>query len=294
MHGHNSIIKVADTQAARTNILSLLLSLLFLVHPINIESVAYIAASEPLYLFGLLALLISVRNKISTKNLIIISALLLLSLLTKEIALPFLFIILLFQFLFYRKRVLKLFLYELASIGIYLLLRFAIVTELPAKTSLANAIPIDRLSFLERLANIPAIVFYYLYTALFPLQLAVEQRWIVTKLTAQEFYLPLLLDSTFYIALCVGGIYIYRHKRIYFNSYLFFFVWFLTGLLMIVQIFPLDMTVADRWFYFPLVGILGMVGVGIQIPCHSECCVVRPLTSERVAWKGPFREQCEG
>ena len=25
-----------------------------------------------------------------------------------------------------------------------------------------------------------------------------------------------------------------------------------------------------------------------------DCCVVRPLTGERVAWKGPLGERCEG
>src|SRR5260370_40719782 len=33
---------------------------------------------------------------------------------------------------------------------------------------------------------------------------------------------------------------------------------------MYMQIILLDATVADRWFYFPIVGLLGIVGVGIQ------------------------------
>ncbi len=246
--------------------LSLFLSLIFLVHPINVESVSYIGASqsELYFLFGILALLVSVREKIYLKHLFLVSGLLLLSLLTKETGFLFLLLVLLFQFLFNKKRALNFFLCGLVTLPIYFFIRFTIGGVFFEKFISRVPLPIASLSFLARLANIPAIVLYYLTTMFFPLKLAVDQRWVVTKLTVNDFYLPLLLDSVFFIALCIGGVYIYTHKRIYFKAYLFFFLWFLTGLLLLLQIFPLDMTVADRWFYFPIVGMLGTLGVGVE------------------------------
>ena len=47
-------------------------------------------------------------------------------------------------------------------------------------------------------------------------------------------------------------------------------MWFIVGLGFHAQIFPLDWTVADRWFYFPMVGLLGMIGAVIQIIRFSD------------------------
>jgi len=34
--------------------------------------------------------------------------------------------------------------------------------------------------------------------------------------------------------------------------------------------FPLDMTVADRWFYFPIIGLLGLIGIFSNRLTHKK------------------------
>ncbi len=266
MRMHGSGRKAGTAFNPKTNILAFFLSLLFLVHPINVESVAYIGASQSglFFLFGILALLVSIKEKIDLKDLFLVSGLTLLSLLTKETGVLFLFVIVCLQFFYFRKRLLQFLLVEPVALILYLFIRFVISGVAFSKPTALVYIPIGRLPLFERLASLPAIVLYYLTNIFIPLRLAVAQKWVVTNITAQNFYLPLLLDSVFFTALCLGGAYIYKLRRSYFPAYLFFFLWFASGLLFLVQIFPLDMTVADRWFYFPIVGLLGMLGVGVQ------------------------------
>jgi tetratricopeptide (TPR) repeat protein len=249
--------------------LSLVLSLIFLIHPMQVESVSYIASSaNPLFaLFGLLVLSASFSSKISGRMYAIISLLLLLSLLTKEAGILFVFVLLLFVFLFKRNKFLMFFISTSISLVCYSVIRFLIGGVFFSTLPL---IPIAQLSFEERLINIPAIFFYYIKTFFFPLQLAVDQQWVVRTITFQSFYLPLFIDllSLFFIILL--GLVIYKKKIDFFKIYLFFFGWFLVGMALYSQIFPLDGIVADRWFYFPMVGILGILGVCVQLTHFSH------------------------
>src|SRR5258706_8961753 len=88
---------------------ALLFSLLFLIHPMNVESVSYIAQTvSPIFtLFGLIAFFLLTKEKISTKNYIIGYFLLLLSILNKETGVIFIFLIFLYYYLFFKKINLK-------------------------------------------------------------------------------------------------------------------------------------------------------------------------------------------
>ena len=60
------------------------------------------------------------------------------------------------------------------------------------------------------------------------------------------------------------GVIIHKKNNNLFKHYLFFAIWFLLGLVIILQVISLDETVSDNWFYFPIIGLLGMLGVLIS------------------------------
>jgi len=115
----------------------------------------------------------------------------------------------------------------------------------------------------ERVFTMPAILFFYLKTFFFPKDLTVDQKWLITHQGIQ-FYLPLFIDTVFLIGIILFGVWIYRTRKVHFSLFLFFTLWFLVGIGFHMQLLPLDMTVADRWFYFPMVGLLGIIGVGLN------------------------------
>jgi len=244
-------------------LLSFFSALIFLVHPVQIESVSYIAASDnPLFfLFGLIALLLSLKSSFSIKRLIAINLLLLLSLLTKETGIIFIFIVLFYKLLFNKKEFFVFLSGGVLTVLTYLFIRIFIGGVFFLKIIVA---PIARLSLIERLINVPSIALYYLKTFLFPLHLIIDQQWVITKIDMHSFYLPLLIILTIIVLAFYFVRYVWVVNRKSAKMLLFFVFWSVLGLCMHLQIFPLDETVADRWFYLPVVGFIGVIAFGTQ------------------------------
>ncbi len=244
-------------------IISFFLSLIFLIHPINTETVIYIASMQDtlFFFFGISALWITISKRNSFFNLFTVAFLILLSLLSKETGFVFIPIILSYLLLFKKDKLIP----NVISIGIvlfiYSLLRFVIAGIYLNKHGLS---PITRISFLERIYNIPEIIIFYLKTFIYPVKLSIAQHWVIKSINFSEFYLPLLLSIIFFIFLIILAIYFKSKVNNSFKIYLFFLVWFILGLGLHLQIFPLDMTVAERWFYLPEVGLLGILGIIVQ------------------------------
>jgi len=260
------------------------LSLIFLIHPIDVESVAYIGStlSQLFFLPGLLALLLATRKELGRRTLLWIFVLLITATFTKETGFLFLLLILLYRYLFNLGNLKKILIFGICIFALYMVLRFylggAVLHQVPY-------IPIDALSLPQRILNIPAIIAYYINTVVFPLTLTIWQTWVVTKLTFHSFIFPLIICvlfligviSVFYILLKEQKSYLQKTqkklhktglqeiKRISVQAYLFFIFWFVIGMGVIMQIVPLEMTVADRWFYFQFAGLLGIIGIVLQL-----------------------------
>lgn len=243
--------------------LALILSLIFLIHPINSEAVFYISnMQEPLFFFfGILALYLLSKTR-SNKDLILVGFLLFFSLLSKETGALFFIVSIMFAFFSNKKYFLPLLGIEVLLLFLYFLLR---INAVGIYANPFNA-PIAKIDLPNRLLNIPAMIFFYLKTFVFPLKLSASYHWIVKQANFDLFFLPLTAILLF-TALFVYFAYIIfkKHKESYFVPYLFFGTWFILGLFFHLQIIPLDATVAERWFYFPLVGLLGMAGLFSEI-----------------------------
>lgn len=242
--------------------LSFFLSLIFLVHPINSEAALYIATTQDVlfFFFGILSLLL-LKNLKSFRWLALIIICLLFSLLSKETGLLFFLILPLYAFLEKKSSLFPLALGSSFALFLYAALRLHAVglsRDIPSA-------PIARLDLLHRLLNIPSMFIFYLKTFLLPVVISGSWQWAYTDMSFTHFFIPLFLSLSFLLALVIFALYLFKEEKKYFKIFLFFAFWFLLGVGFHMQIFPLDQTTADRWFYFPSVGMLGMLGVLLSV-----------------------------
>jgi protein O-mannosyl-transferase len=238
-----------------------LLSLIFLVHPINSEVVLYISDSQEIlfFFFGMLSLYLLLKYKLQ-KYPILPILFLLLSMFSKETGVLFFLLAVAFTFLFKRKYLLSISVWGGVSVVIYLLFRIHAVGLFsnPANSTIA------RFSLPIRLLNIPEMFLYYFKTFFFPLDLSSSYQWVYTRIDLLHFVIPFFIDAIIIVVILYPVFLFWKKKSKYFNSYLFFVFWFFIGMLIHMQVISLDATVAEGWFYFPMVGLLGMMGLAYE------------------------------
>jgi len=238
----------------RIKYIPIFLSLIFLVHPINSEAVLFISATQEVlfFLVGTAALLFLIKKKhIKIQTLTLTGILLIVTLFIKETGVIFFVLIFFYLILFNKKPTSKYLVITVTFLWFYFFVRFVVGSTYVQGQGL---FPIMRTTLLNRLMTVPSIILFYLIKFVFPKELAIAQHWVVYSPDFYNFFLPFFLEGAVII---IALFYVIKTKNKIFG---FFLIWFLVGLLPHLQIVPLNMTVAERWFYFPMVGLLGMMG----------------------------------
>ena len=247
--------------------LSFFLAAIFLIHPVQVESVSYISGATNVLLlfFCLLAFLISTKKRLHLTELALIFFCLFLALLAKETAFIFVGLIILYAIFFQKRLVISLTITTISSFIFYVLIRILAVGIPQIHKVHANGFPIFDLDLFHRVLNIPLIGIHYLSEFFFPTTLAFMQNWVMSSMSLSYFYVPLLIDIFFLTVIIMYAIVLYKQKRFHqLKTFAFFSVWFFTSSAFLLQIFPLDGTVADRWLYPVLPGLLGMIGIVLR------------------------------
>ncbi len=247
------------------NVLALLLAVIFLVHPINSEVAVYIADTQDVlfFFFGMLALIIAMYKNNNTGTLL--SCIFLgLSLLSKETGILFFIPVFLIRFFSVQKNRRTQFTFFTISmttiIVAYGLLRIALPLTSSSHFNIHMVASADQI-----LKTLPSIMFFYIKTLVFPKDLAFMHLWIINDVSFSNFYFPLIVDVIFIAAILFLG-FACRRRRNIFIVYIFFTIWFTIGMLFHLNLFiGLDMIAAERWFYFPFVGLLGLIGIALGL-----------------------------
>ena len=240
--------------------LAFFLSLIFLVHPINEESVVWITdLQEVLYMFfGLLSVYLLQRRHIDIKTLFFVNLLLLFSFFSKETGILFFVVTSLYVYLFKKSKLLLHLSFSFMALMVYVILR--LISQTPLKE---NTVPIMTLSLSQRMINVPAILFYYIKTFFYPATLVVYHSWVIRTIDFNTFFFPLIIDCFLFFGLSALCMFVMKRggdKKLI----LFFSIWFVIGLLFHLQIIPLDFTVADHFFIFSFVALMALLGLFFQ------------------------------
>ncbi len=243
-----------------TETIALLGAIVFLVHPMNVEAVSYIAAlQDPLCaFFALLCFwLVLTATTLTWRKLGMVFLLAIVALFGKETAILYFFAIVLATFVFREAGKLRATILVGLTLALSTTVYFGVRAGVAGLTTLAHdSTQLARASLEVRLLTLPALLASYLTKFFIPWRLATTQDWVVRSPSFEGFVLPLLFVGTI-SALCLWYIFTRRHK-----AFLFFFIWTFAGLGFHSHLVAaLDGTIAERWFYMPCMGMIGMVAV---------------------------------
>ena len=240
--------------------ISFFTALLFAVHPIHTEAVAYIAGrADSLYsIFFLLSFIFFIRysNRVITgkkrQSILFISGIFfILAIFSKEISMILPLLIAAYIWIIVKRdtpprkfKTLKTawLLYAGIVLG-YVILRFTALNffDIAPPTTLSVVPLVNRLfTFFKSVA-------VYIRLLLFPFGLHMEREIAVVRNLAEP---AALLSFLLVAGIIASGVYFYRKNR----AVSFFIFWFFINLLPVANIFPINSFIAEHWVYMASVG----------------------------------------
>ena len=233
-----------------SSILACLLSLLFSLHPLQIETITYLSGrGDTLYiLFCLLTCLLFLKP--SKKKLILASITMLIAILTKENSVSFPLILWIIAYVYKQKNTIKTASILLIISSIYSL--FRIIYPSTHKTLSW----IEQASFYEQIATLPYIITKYITLVFFPYPLHMEYHTVIQSIANSY-----VLSSIALISIIILPLAILKQKKLYSIG----LSWFFICLLPVSQLaIPLSATLREHWASLALFGFIISYGVIIK------------------------------
>jgi Tfp pilus assembly protein PilF len=254
LHGCTAVIVFLFIERLVKNQFAALLgSMLFALHPLQTESVAWVAGRNDVLLgFFVTVMLLSYlyyRENVGSKRLYLIVSVVAFTfaLFTKESAAFYLLLIPLLEICVEKKKASKEgFLNILPFLGVvvvYLIARWSVIGELIGAERMYGTLPL-----VDRLRQVPAIISEHCALVVLPMQLSIvhpleQLRWFVSPWTIVALMIPSFL--------LVAAWYCWRKDGVL----CFGMLCFLAGLVPVLGIFPVAVPILEHRLYLPLVGV---------------------------------------
>ncbi|MBN1870749.1 MAG: tetratricopeptide repeat protein [Candidatus Omnitrophica bacterium] len=231
-------------------LIALLASLFFVAHPVHAEAVSYISGrAEPLSTFFILLALILYVKSLKTEKAGLYFGMVFcyaVALLSKENAIIFPAILMLYHFGFKGKIKPKQFMTVLGVTAAYLALRFTLLKELLSYNSYVPGLTVESTTLLERLPKFFVALTGYLRLLILPLNLHMEYGNTLFSYTD--------IKAILGIGILFGSL-IFAFKKRENNTLVFFsIIWFFAALLPVSNLYPINAYMAEHWLYLPSIG----------------------------------------
>ncbi len=288
---------------------ALLGALIFLLHPIQTQAVAYISGlSEPLVTMSVLGVVIlyirQIKVAVKSREIVIMFALTIISFFSKENALMLVGFLLLVGLYLYKQgsvqnRRVAVWLWTgvTALSLIYLSLRltvFNFTAGLTGGFGIAVVPNVYTESLSVRLITFISTLWQYCKMIVVPIHLHYETPYVA-------YQSPISFEGIFGIFIIVIGLYFVYRSLVYGKGIFFFgFTWFFTAFIPVSGIVPTNAIYLEHWLYMPIIGMIFLCVYGLQkiedrnhLFLYVVCivlCIYGVIDIDRnIEWADPIR-----